>query len=445
MKIAILHPSMLSKGGAERVVDWLAVALCERGHEVMLFTSEYDDAFYGDRGSKPYALTEIHVRGDVFDWRSLIDHVVAGFRLRSLLEGYELLNPHNYPSYLWVYYARRFNSVLERAKTLWYCEEPVRILYKEITDFDCLRLDAMRAQFPEELETRSDRFNRVLAEEGGSHIRTALRWIRGRVWTATYGSLLRIVEARDRKAVPALDMVLTNSEFIAENVRKIFGIEVHACPLGIPVHEVSAPATAGDFLLTVARLQREKNVFSGVKAVEMLWREGRMNFSKYVIIGTGPEGPILQRYVERHGLSEVVEVLGFVTDEEKAHAYETCGAMLSLTLDETFGLTFLEAAQRKKPVIGPARGGPTEIIQDAETGLLVDPLDVTAIAETIERMFSSRDRMVAFGEAAYARLLAHYTFDAFVDRFLGFVRQLTGERAATSVPSPAEVAQEPLE
>ncbi len=50
---------------------------------------------------------------------------------------------------------------------------------------------------------------------------------------------------------------------------------------------------------------------------------------------------------------------------------------------EGFGIVYLEAMARGKPVLGPTTGAPAEFIQPHKHGLLVNPSDSGEIAEAL--------------------------------------------------------------
>jgi glycosyltransferase involved in cell wall biosynthesis len=71
---------------------------------------------------------------------------------------------------------------------------------------------------------------------------------------------------------------------------------------------------------------------------------------------------------------------------------------------EPFGRVLIEAMALGRPVIAPRLGGPQEIIADGETGLLVAPRDVEALAEAIASLIGDRPRRLAMGHAARDRI-----------------------------------------
>jgi glycosyltransferase involved in cell wall biosynthesis len=416
MRIAVIHPSMLPKGGAERVVMWLCESLARRGHAVTLITSDYDE-YWGARKNLAFPVVELRVHGHEWRAETFDDWRRAADLLQPLLRDFDLVNPHNYPAYVWAEWAREGLPHAGRPPIVWYCEEPFRAFYRQITDEHCLRAARMRETDPLSLRVRSelrrpagvrDFLRRALAKAK----RTVLP--KGFDQTQIFGEAERI----DREVVPKLDLILANSGFIASNVNKIFGVEARACHLGIPVREVAvADIERRPFLLSVTRLQPEKNVDSCLRAVALLRERGALPFERFVIAGDGTERAYLERLAEVLGLHGVVEFRGFVPDAEIDELYRTAGAVLYVSLDETFGLVFLEAAQYHKTAIGPACGGPPELVLDGVTGITVAPLDVDALAGAISTAFSDPEANARMGEAAYARLMDYFTFEKFVDRF----------------------------
>ncbi|GEM_PF-95056 len=71
---------------------------------------------------------------------------------------------------------------------------------------------------------------------------------------------------------------------------------------------------------------------------------------------------------------------------------------------ETFGMTLLEAMWYGKPVIAPPVGGPTELVQHGQNGLLIQPKDIAQLAHAIELL--AKDQSLYTHMAAQARISA---------------------------------------
>ena len=402
MKIAIVHPSLRVKGGAENVVVWLADELARRGHDVTVFTAEYDEEFYGAVAGQRFAVVIRDLGGYTMNPQSFL---LAGWRLRRELAGFDWVNPHNFPAYIWTVIARLLNPHI--GPIVWFCEEPVRWFYPEVCNPHMLRL--------------------------GRTPQSVLPRPRDRQWRSIVGAWVRVLAWKtsriiDRWAVPRLDLILTNSAFIATQVRTIFGVRAWSCLLGVPparfeAKEVRGPAARGRYILTVSRLFPEKNVDTVLEAVAILHRRGMLPFDRYIVVGEGPLREELQHRAAQLGIDRVVEFRGFVSEEELATLYRQATLVIYLPLDETFGLVFAEAALYEKPVIGPSHGGPVEIIQHGVTGWQVDATNPTAVAERLASSLRDPAVLRQTGEAGHRFVSAELTFSRFADRFEAWLQK----------------------
>jgi glycosyltransferase involved in cell wall biosynthesis len=76
------------------------------------------------------------------------------------------------------------------------------------------------------------------------------------------------------------------------------------------------------------------------------------------------------------------------------------------TLQEPYGLAFLDAMACGVPCVGTRVEAVPEIIRDGETGLLVPPGDATALAAALERLLCDPSRARAMGARGRARIFA---------------------------------------
>ena len=93
-----------------------------------------------------------------------------------------------------------------------------------------------------------------------------------------------------------------------------------------------------------------------------------------------------------------LRVLGFVPTDDLVTLFRGAIALVTPSLYEGFGLPAAQAMRTGTPVIASDRSSHPEVVGDA--GLLVDPLDVDAIADAMTRLAddqSLRERLVARG------------------------------------------------
>jgi len=143
--------------------------------------------------------------------------------------------------------------------------------------------------------------------------------------------------------------------------------------------------------------------------------------SRQVILG-------LLTDVDRHDLYGQVALPKHHAPEDVPRYYRlaarTGGVFVNPALTEPFGLTLLEAAASGLPIVATEDGGPQEIIANCRNGELVDPLDAGAIAATIFRVLSDRDRWDTLRQNGIDGVRAHYSWAAHAERTLAEIRAL---------------------
>jgi glycosyltransferase involved in cell wall biosynthesis len=84
--------------------------------------------------------------------------------------------------------------------------------------------------------------------------------------------------------------------------------------------------------------------------------------------------------------------------------------LVHASVNEQFGQVLIEAMACGLPVIAVDRGGPAAIVEDPETGWLVEPDDREAVARAMLAAVADGDGRRRRGEAARREAVAHYTW-----------------------------------
>ncbi|MEV7606413.1 glycosyltransferase family 4 protein [Paenarthrobacter sp. NPDC089322] len=135
--------------------------------------------------------------------------------------------------------------------------------------------------------------------------------------------------------------------------------------------------------------------------------EGRL-----LIAGTGPDEARLRAHVDDAGLSERVQLLGWLSGDEKFRALSDARLVVVPSRHETFGLVAIDALATGTPVIAFDIACLREIIP-AGVGWLVEPFDVVAFADEISRRYAQPGLEAVAEEGR--RFAAGYNWDALAD------------------------------
>ncbi|MDP8266125.1 MAG: lipopolysaccharide heptosyltransferase II [Candidatus Aceula meridiana] len=138
-------------------------------------------------------------------------------------------------------------------------------------------------------------------------------------------------------------------------------------------------------------------------------------YVKIWIIGDAPEEKISYReglkvLVRRLGLADKVEFLGSRKDIPELLA-ETDVLVFSSVVPESFGRVIVEAQAAGVPVVAARVGGVVEIIEDEQTGILVEPKHPEKMAEAVVRVLEDKVLARRLVENAKEKILSHYTLD----------------------------------
>jgi glycosyltransferase involved in cell wall biosynthesis len=148
----------------------------------------------------------------------------------------------------------------------------------------------------------------------------------------------------------------------------------------------------GNYVLSVARLERNKRVELIVKAMQYLPGDIRL-----VVVGEGSHRAQVEQLAEETGVADRVTFAGAVSDDDLVQLYRGALAVVYVPFDEDYGLATLEAFLAEKPVI-TARdsGGTLEFVQDGANGFVVEP-ESEEIAGAIARLAADRTLAHALG------------------------------------------------
>jgi sucrose-phosphate synthase len=111
-------------------------------------------------------------------------------------------------------------------------------------------------------------------------------------------------------------------------------------------------------------------------------------------------------------------------------AAERGGVFVNAAFVEPFGLTFIEASAAGLPFAGTRNGGPSDIVANCESGLLVDAESREELAEAIKKLITHRELWERCSTNGINRSRERYSWQAHCERYLECVRDLRSSFAA---------------
>ncbi|WP_309127660.1 glycosyltransferase family 4 protein [Microbacterium sp.] len=206
----------------------------------------------------------------------------------------------------------------------------------------------------------------------------------------------RLLRSTLRDALTASAAHAAPSRYVLDDLTARFGARVGTViPNGVAaLPSIGDVARQDDLLVAVGRLGRMKGFDLLIDAVS------RIDDVRLEIVGDGPERDALQQRIESAGLNSRVRLLGERDASGVAERIAAATAVVVPSRSESFGIVALEAWRGGAPLLMTTRGGAAEFVRDGEDGLLVDPLDIEALATTIRRLIADaglRSRLATAG------------------------------------------------
>jgi len=132
---------------------------------------------------------------------------------------------------------------------------------------------------------------------------------------------------------------------------------------------------------------------------------------RWVVIGDGPERPRHEALTAEAGVR--AEWLGQLDHDAALEQLARCHLMALPSVDEAFGVAYVEALACGVPAIGcRGEGGPDEIAATGDGILLVPRGDADALATTIVELLSDPARLEHLSAAARRTAAEHFGWDA---------------------------------
>lgn len=228
-----------------------------------------------------------------------------------------------------------------------------------------------------------------------------------------YYTAPRFAEGRTavERAFAQARLVIANSSGIADDCSQLGAKSCEVVHLGTDLPTEREPRTEHPTLVTVAHLVARKRHADVLRALWVL--RDRFPELRYLIIGDGPERSNLQQLTDSLGLRERVEFAGQLDNDEAIRRARECSIFVMPSVDEAFGVAYVEAMAGWLPAIGSVgEPGPFEIRLYGQGMRIVPPADVERLAERLEEMLENPALVVDLGNHARATVEREFSWQA---------------------------------
>ncbi len=157
-------------------------------------------------------------------------------------------------------------------------------------------------------------------------------------------------------------------------------------------------------VLIVGRLSREKDHVTLLEAIARLHPELKPYL---IIVGEGPERPVIEQRIRDLNLTGSVKLTGQQDSAEPYYGIANVAVLSSLSEGSPNAL--LEAMAAGVPVVATRVGGIPEIVTHGESSLLIEPRDTSAMSNAIASILSDTGLAQRLVENSSERIRRHHT------------------------------------
>ena len=374
MRLAICHPYLSMRGGAEKVVLKIA----------QHFNAKIYCAFYEPKKTYPELRDcDIEVLG------TRLQHILPSFlpiRVRrgitaglifytTKLSDYDVINAQGTPGE-WI---RHRNSPV-----VWYSHSPNR------DAFDLYELKQRKRSISER---------------------------------SLYWACIQAYRRLEGQTVPKLEHIFANSANTQGRLKRYFGVDSEILHPGIDVKDFRCEEYQKYFLYP-SRIAPEKRFEYAIDAFRKFRRNGHGDW-KLVIAGAlfakRPEHVAYYEWLKGY-LGDDGKIVIDLPFEQLVSLYANAYAVLYTPINEDFGIVPLEALASCKPVIAVNEGGPREVVVDGENGFLVNSPE--EMAARMEYLAAHPDEVEGMGRSGRRHVERNFSWERFLSRFGEVCRKL---------------------
>lgn len=147
------------------------------------------------------------------------------------------------------------------------------------------------------------------------------------------------------------------------------------------------------FFVYIGAMRKNKNLLNTIKGFEEFKKYDKNNSYTLRIAGSkSREYECLKNYVDSHGLTESVQFLGYINEDEKKDLLRKCTALVFISLYEGFGLPILEAGLNNITVIASRISAFEEFTKD--NMFFAEPENIQSIAEAFLKATDERHSQI---------------------------------------------------
>lgn len=223
----------------------------------------------------------------------------------------------------------------------------------------------------------------------------------------------------------------STSNCMARQLKKVMeddNLEVAITPFGVDLDlfnpELFEPKEKEEFIIGNIKALEDKY---GIKELVLAFGKLKKEIDeekifekplKLLIYGNGSQKENLESLIKEQRLEDSVKLMGRIPNDKVPEALNKFDIFCSLSREESFGVSAVEAMAMKKVVVASNADGLREVIENGVTGLLVQYTDIGLIKDRLKQLVLDEHLRKKMGTAGRMRVESLYDWRRNVEHML---------------------------
>lgn len=220
------------------------------------------------------------------------------------------------------------------------------------------------------------------------------------------------------------DKLLSTSYTMKTEAGKYTKKEILVTPFGIDVNRFK-PETVNNIFTntevvigTIKTLEKIYGIEDLIKAFQIVKLKLPDRTIKLLLVGAGTQRKNLEHIAADLHLEKDIIFTGYVSHNEVDKYHKMLDIFVAVSLQESFGVSVLEASACGKPVIVSKVGGLPEVVANGETGIIVESKNSNQLADALITLINNPDLRKRMGDAGRLKVIQDFSWDSSVKKML---------------------------
>ncbi len=224
----------------------------------------------------------------------------------------------------------------------------------------------------------------------------------------------------------AANTIFATSEALAAETKLYTNTSIHILPFGINL-EKFFPVDQNYEFFTIGTVKGMRDIYGITDLIKSFALAQNLAPEipwKLLLVGDGPNIDEYKNLVKSLNIDDKTQFTGYVNHNETPYYYNQMNVFVALSRSESFGVAVLEAQACGVPVIVSNVGGLPEVVDDQNTGFIIDRNNHQKAAQLFVKLATDKLIYTSLSQKAVEFVKLYYDWKDSVQQQYNFYKEL---------------------